>query len=215
MLELPYPAKTAYQSVEAAETYDQIRFENLKGRWTDKREKEIIGEFLKDLPKGSLVLDLACGTGRITEFLLSQGYRVRGVDISKEMLKVAEEKLGSFGKSVDLSQAEAEDLPFEGKIFDSATCIKLFGHIPPEIRIKILQELKRVSKGPLVVAYYISGPIANSKRKIRKILTGNKAPWFPITKKCLRKEITLANLKILEEKPVLAFFSETLILLLN
>jgi ubiquinone/menaquinone biosynthesis C-methylase UbiE len=215
MLELPYSAKTAYQSVEAAETYDQIRFENLKGRWTDKREKEIIGEFLKDLPKGSLVLDLACGTGRITEFLLSQGYRVWGVDVSKEMLRVAEKKLSSFGKSVDFSQAEAEDLPFEGKIFDSATCIKLFGHIPPEIRIKILQELKRVTKGPLVVAYYISGPIANSKRKIRKFLTGNKAPWFPITKKCLSKEITLANLKILEEKRVLAFVSETLILLLN
>ena len=75
MEKLSYPAKTAYQSKVAAETYDEIRFKSLKGRLADKREKEIIGKFLKDLPKGSLVLDLACGTGRIAEFLLSQGYR--------------------------------------------------------------------------------------------------------------------------------------------
>jgi len=215
MVELSYPARTAYQSKKAAKTYDHTRFRSPKGIFLDRREKKLIGGLLSHLPKGSLVLDLACGTGRITEFLLSRGYKVWGADISKEMLKVAEEKLSSLGKSVNFYQAEAEDLPFEGKIFDSATCIKLFGHIPPEIRIKILQELKRVTKGPLVVAYYLSGPIANSKRKIRKFLTGNKAPWFPITKKCLRKEITLANLKILEEKPALAFVSETLILLLN
>ncbi len=215
MVELSYPAKTAYQSEESAETYDRIRFDSFKGKLADRREKKIIGKFLKDLPKGSLVLDLACGTGRIAEFLLSQGHRVWGVDISKEMLKVAEEKLSSFGKSVNFYQAEAENLPFEKKLFDSATCIKLLGHIPPETRIKILQELKRVTKGSLVVAYYLSGPIANAKRKIRKFITGNKAPWYPISRKCLKEEITLANLRILKEKPVLAFVSETLILLLD
>jgi len=215
MVELSYPAKTAYQSEEAAETYDRIRFDSFKGKLADKREKEIIGKFLKVLPEGSLVLDLACGTGRITEFLLSKGYKVCGVDISKEMLKVARERIGSFGKLVNFYQAEAESLPFEGRIFDSATCIKLFGHIPPETRIKILQELKRVTKGPFVVAYYIAGPMANAKRKIRKFLTGNKAPWFSVTKNSLRKEIDFANLKILKEKLVLPFVSETLILLLG
>ena len=215
MAELSYPAKTAYQSEGAAETYDRIRFDSFKGKLADKREKEIIGKFLKVLPEGSLVLDLACGTGRITEFLLSKGYKVCGVDISKEMLKVARERVGSSGKLVNFYQAEAESLPFEGRIFDSATCIKLFGHIPPETRIKILQELKRVTKGPFVVAYYIAGPMANAKRKIRKFLTGNKAPWFSVTKNSLRKEIDLANLKILKEKLVLPFVSETLILLLG
>ena len=215
MVELSYPAKTAYQSEEAAETYDRIRFDSFKGKLADKREKEIIGKFLKVLPEGSLVLDLACGTGRITEFLLSKGYKVCGVDISKEMLDFARKRLSGFGDLVKFRQAEAENLPFEGKIFDSATCIKLFGHIPPETRIKILQELKRAIKGPFVVAYYLSEPIANAKRKIRKFLTGNKAPWFPISRKCLKEEITLANLRILKEKPLMNYLSETLILLLS
>jgi ubiquinone/menaquinone biosynthesis C-methylase UbiE len=201
--------------MEAATTYDQIRFKSLKGRLADKREKEIIAEFLSPLHPGSLVLDLACGTGRITELLLSEGYKVWGVDISKEMLKVAKEKLSRFGKTANFRQAEAERLPFVGKFFDSATCIKLLGHIPSETRVKILKEIKRVTKGPFIVAYYLSGPIADTKRKIRKFLTGNKAPWFPITKKSLEEELTSANLKILSEKHVLRHFSETLIMVLN
>jgi len=215
MVKLSYPARTAYQSEEVAETYDEIRFKSLKGILANKREKEIIGKLLRHLPEGSLVLDLACGTGRITEFLLSKGCKVWGVDISQEMLKVVQKRLNSFGELVNLRQAEAENLPFEEKFFDSATCIKLMGHIPPENRIKILQEIKRVTRGPFIVSYYISGPLVNAKRKIRKFLTNNKAPWFPISKKCLKEEISLANLKILKEKPVLPFVSETLILLLN
>ena len=215
MVELSYRAKTAYRNQGAAETYDEIRFKNLKGRLMNKKEKKIIGKLLSDLPEGGLVLDLPCGTGRITEFLLSKGYRVWGTDISQEMLKVAQKKLSSFGKSVNFRQADAENLPFEDKFFDSATCIRLMGHIPPKIRIEILQEIKRVTKGPFVVAYYISDPIANTKRKIRRFLTGNKAPWFPISKKSLKEEVTLANLKILKQKPLLRYISETLILLVN
>jgi len=215
MVEVSYRAKTAYRNQGVAETYDEIRFKNLKGRLADEKEKKIIGKLLSDLPEGSLVLDLPCGTGRITEFLLSKGYRVWGTDISQEMLKVAQKKLSSFGESINFRQAEAENLPFEDKFFDSATCIKLMGHIPPKTRVKILQEIKRVTKGPFVVAYYVSDPIADTKRKIRRFLTGNKAPWFPIPKKRLKEEITSANLKILRQKPLLRYVSETLILLLN
>jgi ubiquinone/menaquinone biosynthesis C-methylase UbiE len=212
---LSYPAKTAYQNRNSAETYDRLRFESLKGRIADKREKKIIGELLKDLPKGSVVLDLACGTGRIAGFLLSKGHKVWGVDISPQMLEVARKRLSAFGELVKLRQGEAEHLPFEERFFDSATCIKLMGHVPPKTRIKILREIKRITKGPFVVAYYISGPVVNIKRKIKKLLTGNKAPWFPAPENCLKKEVASANLKILREKSVLKHLSETLILLLD
>jgi len=215
MVELTYPAKTAYQSKRAAETYDQTRFKSLKGRFLDEKEKRIIGQFLNGLPEGSAVLDLACGTGRIAEYLLSKGYKVWGVDISKEMLDFAWKRLSCFEDLVKFCQADAENLPFEEKFFDSATCIRLFGHIPSENRIRILKEMKRVTRGPFVVAYYLSEPAANAKRKIRKFLNGDKSPWFPISKKDLKEEINSANLKILEEKHLIKHFSETLILLLN
>jgi len=215
MVELSCPAKNAYQSKRAAETYDQQRFKSLKGKWLDAREKRIIGELLEYLPQGSRILDLACGTGRIAEYLLSSGYKVCGADISSQMLKVAKERLSNFGESIELHQADAERLPFEEKQFDSATCFRLMGHIPPETRVKILKEMKRVTKGPFIAAYYLSEPVANLKRKIRKFITGDKSPWFPISKKDLKEEINSANLKILEEKHLMKYSSETLILLLN
>lgn len=215
MVELSYPAKTAYQSKQAAETYDRKRFKSLKGKWLDAKEKKIIGELLVHLPHRSQILDLACGTGRIAEFLLSSGYRVCGVDISSQMLKVAKERLINFGESIEFHQADAERLPFMEKQFDSTTCFRLFGHVPPETRVKILKEMKRVTKGSFIAAYYLSEPIANAKRKIRKFITGDKSPWFPVSKRELKKELRSVNLKILEEKPLLKYLSETLILLLN
>jgi len=214
MVELSYPAKTAYQSKRAAETYDQRRFKSLKGKWLDAREKRIIGELLEYLPQGGQILDLACGTGRIAEYLLSRDYEVCGVDISQEMLKVAKERLSNFGELIEFQQADAERLPFGEKRFDSATCFRLFGHVPPETRVKILKEMKRVTRGPFIAAYYLSEPVANTKRKIRKFITGNKSPWFPIPKKNLKEEINSANLRIVEEKRVVKHLSETLILLL-
>ena len=41
---------------------------------------------------GSIVLDLACGTGNITLPLLKCGYDMIGVDLSGEMLNIARNK---------------------------------------------------------------------------------------------------------------------------
>ncbi|HVP37000.1 MAG TPA: methyltransferase domain-containing protein [Terriglobales bacterium] len=215
MVELSYPARTAYQSKQAAETYDRLRFQSLKGKWLDAKEKKLIGELLGFLPPGSRILDLACGTGRISEYLLVKGYEVWGVDISQEMLDFATKKLSCFEDLVKFHKVDAENLPFEEKSFDSASCIRLMGHIPPVTRSKILQELKRVTRGPFVVAYYLSEPVANTKRRIKKFLKGDKSPWFPISLSNLKQEINSAGLRIIEQKRVQRFFSETIILLLN
>ncbi len=41
---------------------------------------------------GGSILELACGTGRITIPLARQGFDVTGLDISEGMLKIAKEK---------------------------------------------------------------------------------------------------------------------------
>jgi SAM-dependent methyltransferase len=47
---------------------------------------------LKQLPRGSTILDLACGDGRLTGVLAANGFRVTGLDISEQMLKFARER---------------------------------------------------------------------------------------------------------------------------
>lgn len=54
--------------------------------------KEILGE---DLKRGATILDLGCGTGEITKRFLDDGFNLFGVDMSNEMLSIAESKCKS------------------------------------------------------------------------------------------------------------------------
>lgn len=44
---------------------------------------------LRKLPPGAALLDLCCGSGRVTQALVERGFRVTGVDASEPMLRLA------------------------------------------------------------------------------------------------------------------------------
>src|SRR5262245_4449348 len=58
-------------------------------------EERCVHDALSELPPGSSVLDLPCGTGRLTLGLLSRGFRVTGADNSPHMIAVARTQHGS------------------------------------------------------------------------------------------------------------------------
>ena len=67
------------------------------------------------LPAGSLVLDLACGTGDLTRLAHKAGYRVIGADLSAGML-------AANGTAVPLVESESSALPFPDGAFDGIVC---------------------------------------------------------------------------------------------
>ncbi len=73
-------------------------------------EREVFDAWVPQVEgAGSLALDLGCGTGFHTEWLLARGYDVVGVDTSGEMLRVARHKLRRWGGRVRLEQLSALD----------------------------------------------------------------------------------------------------------
>ena len=76
-----------------AEVYDDLT-QNVD---YDARSK-YLASFLNDegIKTGSDIIDLACGTGSIAVRLTDMGYRVTGIDLSPEMLSIADFK--SAGK---------------------------------------------------------------------------------------------------------------------
>lgn len=76
------PSEKYYR--DTAKSYEQF----VNKQFADK-------PFFKELAKqyGSPILELACGTGRISLMLAEAGYEIVGVDLSPEMLEIAREKL--------------------------------------------------------------------------------------------------------------------------
>lgn len=71
---------------------------------------QIFGEY--GVQPGSQILDLGCGTGKHMEVLHHYGYRVVGVDASKDMLAEARRRLGPEADLVDLTEFVPSDWPF-------------------------------------------------------------------------------------------------------
>ena len=84
-----------------ARVYDKLNAEIDYAAWGDFIEG-CFDRFLKERPE--LVLDLACGTGRMTVELAKRGYNMIGVDGSEEMLSVAYERTLSEDGESDLAR---------------------------------------------------------------------------------------------------------------
>lgn len=75
-----------------------------------------------DLPPGSLVLDMASGTGAIALDLLRRpGVRVIGADITRPMLLRAQERASENRLPLQLAECTAEAPPFRDGTFDAIT----------------------------------------------------------------------------------------------
>ena len=131
-------------------------FDALAPCWDEnqKRKDEIINFILdkSDVSEGVRVLDVACGTGVLFGDYLSRGVSsVTGIDISGEMLKVAEKKF----PDVKLICADAEEYVFT-ESYDVIMIYNAFPHFSDSD--KLFSNLSKALKnaGRLTVAHGMS-----------------------------------------------------------
>ncbi len=112
-------------------------------------------EFLKvwvALSPTEKVLDIACGTGEFEPIVLGENRRQQmvGVDISEEMLAIAQQKLNGF-PNVCLTLSSASSLPFADGSFDVVVSANAFHYFDDPA--SALLEMRRVLKpnGRLVI----------------------------------------------------------------
>lgn len=53
--------------------------------------KENYDKFLSKIPRESYILDFGCGSGRDSKYFIENGYKVKAIDGSIEMCKLASE----------------------------------------------------------------------------------------------------------------------------
>ena len=123
-------------------------FSSASGQWDHLRE-ELFGEsfqlhaLLDLLDPTSVVGDLGCGTGQLSELLAPHVKQVIAVDGSADMLQAARRRLKDRG-NVDLRNGSLEALPIDDGQLDIAVMALVLHHLPDPARA--LSECARVLK---------------------------------------------------------------------
>ena len=105
--------------------------------------KSLVKWMESDDPKQ--ILDVAAGTGELAIALWKKfGVKITAVDLSQEMLNLADKKIKQLGADITIQKANAENLPFESNKFDAVSVG--FGVRNFENLEKGLSELRRVVK---------------------------------------------------------------------
>lgn len=106
-------------------------------RFVETKRVKTIMKLIDTHFKEARLLEVGCGAGNILEKIVPGN--LFGVDISAFILAKARRKLN---KEVDLSQADAQNLPFKDRIFKQVICSEVLEHLlDPSAS---LQEIARI-----------------------------------------------------------------------
>lgn len=124
--------KVGYNKI--ASKYDEDR--NI---FNNQRELDY---FSKLLPLEGKILDAGCGSGYGAGYLVKKGYSVIGVDISKNMLEIAEKKV----PKAEFIEADMTKLTFPDNSFDGIISLYAVFHVTREKHERLFQDFNRMLK---------------------------------------------------------------------
>jgi SAM-dependent methyltransferase len=98
---------------------------------------------MPDLPSGSRVLELGCGSGKTLSAMLRQPWAISALDVSAEAVMLS--RVATQEKA-DFLVADACLLPFRDLSFDAVFAFHVVGHVLHAGREKMASEVTRVLK---------------------------------------------------------------------
>lgn len=173
--------------------------------WREQREAGCIRRFLATLPAGSRVLDLPCGTGRLTPLLAERGLEIVGADSSPHMVGLAAANWATWQTAHPESSSRATfdvreggRTEFEDGAFDAIVCNRLFHHFRESAtRVAVLSEFRRICWGRMLVSFFNSFSVGSIRFHMKHWLRGTTpTDRIPIPMETLVRDIEAAGLKV-------------------
>jgi ubiquinone/menaquinone biosynthesis C-methylase UbiE len=111
----------------------------------EKRIKQTLIE-AANISAGAKVLDYGCGTATLTIMVkeMSPGAKVTGIDVDREILDRATQKVKEKKVDIFLMGYVGKHLPFEPNAFDRTISCLVFHHLDTKTKQKTLEEIFRI-----------------------------------------------------------------------
>lgn len=185
-----------YQNDDVAQTYDRERFSTFAGRAFNALEKHNIRRAFSVLDRNAVIADVPCGTGRLAEVLLNDGFRVVGLDISDAMLEVARRRLARFGDRFSSNVADMLDPNFlPTQRFEAVLCARVLMHFPLPQQILFLRNAARLADNRIVFTQSWVSPYQRLRHRVKELLRRPSSVNYPISSADLERLLSGAGLK--------------------
>ena len=159
-------------SIDKPHYYDGKPYEILFDRALREVRDIIVGQ----IEAGSKAVDIGCGTGSLVFDLSEKCESVTGVELSSKMVNHAKRRQQANRKNnVNFIHGDATSLPhFEDQQFDYLTISMALHEMPSELRLKVLNEAKRIAKKIIIADYVVPQPLsfAGVRTRIVEFLAG-------------------------------------------
>ena len=135
-MEVPAPKEIRFQMNQPEEVLD-AKYSSPY----EQRRLTILRELIPE-GQGDAALDLGCGSGIISEMLLSLGWSVTAVDLHPENVNRAKQKVAKAiqGDAVSVSRS------LEEKAFGFICALELIEHLDEDERVDLLRETRRLAR---------------------------------------------------------------------
>lgn len=208
---------------EEANSYDQRHPEILKEK---NNWQNFCQEYLKQLPRPTVVLDIGSGTGFVPSIIaqyLTQKDKIICTDISSKMLVITRGKLKNLPCQFEFIETDCEKIPLSDSSIDLITVNSVLHHLPdyhnflkeadrllkPKGMFCIMHEPnKRFFRNPLLFFFFRS--LSYILSKFKRFKQSQKTDLFErVSSRLLKEGITERKLSAQEIQPLVDIHSPT------
>jgi SAM-dependent methyltransferase len=111
------------------------------------RLRHLIWTIAAELPAGSRLLEVGCGSGTTAVLLADMGFLVTAVDLDETLVARMAKRYSAWAESgrLQVQAADMTALPWDRRSFDLAYHQGVLEHFPDEVIVRALREQRRVA----------------------------------------------------------------------
>lgn len=204
----PVDASAKWRRSGAGEHYRDRRFATRAARDRDLRIVEAMLESHLRAPAKRL-LDVPCGSGRLSAALARRAGLYVGADASRDMLEVARNGLADHAGRWSLLEARGETLPLPDRAFEVVVACRWLHHLRDAAHARAaVAELARVSSDLVIVSFWDARSLPQWRRSVGLKRDEGPRGRGAIHRKDLQDAFEAVGARVLEWRASLRFVSQ-------